>query len=208
MARDAPEQRLQAIDESLAAGSAPRQACGLFGADGRRIAGNLESLPVGLGPIRGVQNVVVVRVDAQGPRGANSPCGRPSAAEWRNPDDRPKRRRARRNSDRSWRSALALGLLPALCLASRRGVLLEPSGQETGRGSQQEGPTHRRAAIARSACRHRVVDDPFDKLAVIVNGMLDEIEALIHEHRRSRRRHCPRSADAIDPRAGTPRTRP
>lgn len=76
--------------------------------------------------------------------------------------------------------ALTLGALPALCLAVLVGFILSARAQR-----RIEEVTKAAARIVSGHLRERLparhVDDPFDKLAVIVNGMLDEIENLIHE---------------------------
>ena len=61
-AANTPEQRLAEIDDRLQKDPQRIKIAGLFSADGRLIAGNLESLPTSLAP--DVPNdVVVVRVD-------------------------------------------------------------------------------------------------------------------------------------------------
>src|SRR6267154_5498924 len=49
-AANTPEQRLAEIDDRLRKDPRRVKVAGLFGADGRRIFGNIESLPVGLTP--------------------------------------------------------------------------------------------------------------------------------------------------------------
>src|ERR1700730_3007291 len=49
-AANTPEQRLAEIDDRLRKDPRRVKVAGLFGADGRRIVGNIESLPVGLAP--------------------------------------------------------------------------------------------------------------------------------------------------------------
>src|ERR1700704_6457660 len=64
-AANTPEQRLQEIDDRLSKDPQRIKIAGLFGADGHRIAGNLESLPPGLLPDVPT-DAVVVRVDDSG----------------------------------------------------------------------------------------------------------------------------------------------
>src|ERR1700716_1319569 len=66
-AANTPEQRLAEIDDRLQKDPARIKVAGLFGADGHRVAGNLESLPSGLAPDIPA-DAVVVRVDSSGPR--------------------------------------------------------------------------------------------------------------------------------------------
>ncbi len=75
--------------------------------------------------------------------------------------------------------ALALGLLPGLCLCLMVGAWLSLRAQK-----QVEEVNQRVQRIIAGDLRerlpHRTVDEPFAKLAVIVNGMLDEMETMIH----------------------------
>src|ERR1700694_4673827 len=61
-AANAPEQRLQEIDDRLRKDPRRIKIAGLFGADGHRIAGNIESLPGGLAPDIPAP-AMVVRID-------------------------------------------------------------------------------------------------------------------------------------------------
>ena len=75
--------------------------------------------------------------------------------------------------------ALALGLLPALCLCLLAGAWLSMRAQK--RVEEVNQRVQRIiAGDLRERLPHRNVDEPFSKLAVIVNGMLDEMEAMIH----------------------------
>src|SRR5216684_4452764 len=64
-ATNAPERRLQEIDDRLRKDPRRIKIAGLFGADGHRIAGNIESLPSGLAPDVPT-DAVVVRIDNRG----------------------------------------------------------------------------------------------------------------------------------------------
>jgi signal transduction histidine kinase len=74
--------------------------------------------------------------------------------------------------------ALMLGLIPALCLSLAAGTLLSVRAQK-----RIEEVNRKVQRIVAGELRERLpikgVNDPFDRLAVIVNGMLDEIEALL-----------------------------
>jgi signal transduction histidine kinase len=75
--------------------------------------------------------------------------------------------------------ALALGLLPALCLCLLAGAWLSLRAQK----QVQEVNQRVQRIIAgdlRERLPHRDVDEPFSQLAAIVNGMLDEMETMIH----------------------------
>ncbi|MEJ0070095.1 MAG: hypothetical protein WDO24_16770 [Pseudomonadota bacterium] len=60
------EQRRAAIDERIRQDPRRIKPVGLFGADGRRIAGNLERLPAGIALDAPARDAVVMRVDERG----------------------------------------------------------------------------------------------------------------------------------------------
>src|SRR6266849_141547 len=64
-AANTPERRLEEIDDRLRKDPQRIKIAGLFGADGRRIAGNIESPPGGLAPDVPA-DAVVVRIDERG----------------------------------------------------------------------------------------------------------------------------------------------
>jgi signal transduction histidine kinase len=75
--------------------------------------------------------------------------------------------------------ALALGLLPAFLLCLLAGAWLSVRAQK--RVEEVNQRVQRIiAGNLRERLPHRTVDEPFSRLAVIVNGMLDEMETLIH----------------------------
>src|SRR5258708_11234272 len=64
-AANTPEERLAEIDDRLRKDPRHIKVAGLFGADGHRIAGNIESLPDGLAPDVPT-GLAVVRLDGRG----------------------------------------------------------------------------------------------------------------------------------------------
>ena len=75
--------------------------------------------------------------------------------------------------------ALALGLLPAFLLCLLAGAWLSMRAQK--RVEEVNQRVQRIiAGDLRERLPHRNVDEPFSRLAVIVNGMLDEMETMIH----------------------------
>ena len=75
--------------------------------------------------------------------------------------------------------ALALGLLPGFLLCLLAGAWLSVRAQKR----VEEVNQRVQRIIAGDLSErlpHRAVDEPFSKLAVIVNGMLDEMETMIH----------------------------
>src|SRR4030081_3131713 len=63
IAADTPDRQLNAIEDRLSEDPRRIKLAGLFGADGHRIAGNLESVPPGLTVDATVQTAQVIRVD-------------------------------------------------------------------------------------------------------------------------------------------------
>ena len=150
---------------------------GLFDRDGRRLAGNMETLPSELRPDAPARSVSSVRVDSLGR------------------EEQSARAVARRLADGSivvigrdiqeleqfWSTledALLLGLVPALCLGLAAGALLSLRAQ------RRIGEVNSRVQrIVAGDLRERLpmhgTSDPFDELARLVNRMLDDIEALV-----------------------------
>jgi signal transduction histidine kinase len=172
------ERRLDAINEHLKQDPDRVQLAVLFGSNGRRIAGNLESLPPDLKTDNAVQSAVVDRIDESG---REKQAVRLIARSLPNGDVLV----IGRNVDEVGEiagvvgRALALGLVPALLLCLVVGVALSARARkrivEVNERVQRivAGDLHERLP-------YRNVDDPFSKLAMIVNGMLDEMETLIH----------------------------
>src|SRR5258708_9712568 len=75
--------------------------------------------------------------------------------------------------------ALGLGLLPGFCLCLLAGAWLSVRAQ---RRVEEVNQRVQRiiAGDLRERLPHRNIDEPFSRLAAIVNGMLDEMETLIH----------------------------
>src|SRR4030088_3020527 len=69
IAADTPDRQLNAIEDRLSEDPRRIKLAGLFGADGHRIAGNLESVPQGLAVNATVQKAQGVRVDQRGQGG-------------------------------------------------------------------------------------------------------------------------------------------
>src|SRR6202022_4450098 len=171
-----PERRLDAINEHLKQDPGRVQLAGLFGSNGRRIAGNLESLPPDLKTDNAVQSAVVDRIDESG---REKQAVRLIARSLPNGDVLV----IGRNVDEVGEiagvvgRALALGLVPALLLCLVVGVALSARARkrivEVNERVQRivAGDLHERLP-------NRNVDDPFPKLAMIVNGVLHEMDTL------------------------------
>ncbi len=178
IAPDTPERQLERIVNRLRDDPRRIRIAGLFGADGQRIAGNLESLPGGLAPDVPT-DAVIVRLDGQNRETQKVrlvvhplPSGEVLAIGRYNGEIEEIAEIVGR--------ALALGLLPAFALAVAIGMVLSL------RALDRLSDVNRRiqrivAGDLRERLPTRGSDDPFDQLAVSVNRMLGEIEALIHE---------------------------
>jgi signal transduction histidine kinase len=172
------ERRLDAIDEHLRQDSRGVQYAGLFAADGRRITGNLEQFPPELKMNDTVQSVSVVRLL---PASRNIHVIRAIAQRMPNGDALAIGREVDETREISHvvGQALGLGLFPAFCLCLLAGAWLSVRAQE--RVEEVNQRVQRIVAgDLRERLPHRDVDEPFSKLAGIVNGMLDEMETMIH----------------------------
>src|ERR1700730_4421545 len=178
IAAEPPERWLPHINERLDNDPRRVRIAGLFGADGHRIAGNLESLPGGLTPDVPA-DAVVVRVDSQARETVKV-----RLATERLPDGGILA--IGRNIEEVAgianivRRALMLSLLPAFGLAVVIGLMLSL------RARRRLSEVNRRIRrIVTGDLRERLPthgsNDPFDQLAVSVNRMLGEIETLIQE---------------------------
>src|SRR6266478_3428662 len=170
--------QLDAIAQHLEQDSRSVQYAGLFGPDGRKITGNLEKFPSDLKMNDSVQSVSVLRTLPAGPqtRVIRAIAQRASDGNalviGREVDET-------REISHVVGQALALGLLPAFCLCLLAGAWLSMRAQE--RVEEVNQRVQRIiAGDLRERLPHRDVDEPFSKLAAIVNGMLDEMETMIH----------------------------
>src|SRR4051812_8939862 len=172
------ERRLDWINEHLEQDSRGVQYAGLFGTDGRKIAGNLDRLPPNLQMNDSVQSIAVKRTL---PAGSESHVIRAIARRMPNGEALVIGREVdeAREISHVVAQALALGLLPALCLCLLAGAWLSMRAQK--RVEEVNQRVQRIiAGELRERLPHRDVDEPFSKLAAIVNGMLDEMETMIH----------------------------
>jgi signal transduction histidine kinase len=172
------ERQRDAIDDHLKQDSRGVQYAGLFGADGRRLMGDLEQLPPELRLDGTAQSVSVVRLV---PSGRETHVIRAIVRRMPNGNALLIGREVdeAREISHVVAQALVLGLLPALCLCLLAGAWLSMRAQK-----QVEEVNQRVQRIIAGDLRerlpHRDVDEPFSKLAAIVNGMLDEMEKMIH----------------------------
>jgi signal transduction histidine kinase len=172
------ERRLDAINEDLKQDPGRVRLAGLFGANGRRIAGNLDGLPMDFKTDDTVQSAVADRLDENG---REKQAVRLIARSLTNGDVLVIGRNVAEVGEiaRVVGAVLALGLFPAVLLCLAVGMSL--SARARRRIVEVNERVQRIVAgNLRERLPHRNTDDPFSKLAVIVNGMLDEMETLIH----------------------------
>jgi signal transduction histidine kinase len=172
------ERQLEAIDHDLKQDARGVHYAGLFGADGQKIAGNLVRFPPELKMNDSVRGITVVRMLPATPEtrviraiARRMPNGE-ALVIGRDVDEA-------REISHVVGQALALGLLPALCLCLLAGAWLSMRAQKR----VEEVNQRVQRIIAGDLSErlpHRDVDEPFSKLAAIVNGMLDEMETMIH----------------------------
>jgi signal transduction histidine kinase len=179
IAAGTPDRQLNAIEDRLSEDPRRIKLAGLFGADGHRIAGNLESVPQSLAVNATVQNAQVVRVDQRGQErmdvqaiARTLPNGNVLVI-------------ARHNGElKDLAEVVARALLVALPFAF--GLSLAIGAILTVRVQRRVIDLNalvRRIMSGNLGERIPVsgLDHPFDKLAAIANGMLDEIEVLVTE---------------------------
>jgi signal transduction histidine kinase len=180
IAAQSPARRLDAIEDRLNTDPRRVKLAGLFGADGRRLAGNIDSLPPRLTLDTPAQTADIIRID---PRGQNEVMSvRAVARHLPNGDILVI---ARHNGEvKDLAEIIGRALLLALPLALGLSLLI---GIITSVRIQRR-VTELNAMVRRIAggnLRERVptagLEHPFDKLAVVANGMLDEIEILVED---------------------------
>ena len=179
-----PERRLDAIDDHLKQDPGRVRLAGLFASNGRRIAGNLENLPPDLRTDNTVQSALVDRSDETG---LEKQEARVIARSLPNSDVLVIGRNVDEVGEvaRVVGTTLALGLLSTVLLCLAAGVGLSArSRRRIVEVNERVGRIV--AGNLRERLPHRKADDPFSKLAMIVNGMLDEMETLIQSPGRRR----------------------
>lgn len=173
-----PARRVSAIADHLEQDSRGVQYAGLFDAAGIRLAGNIDHLPRELGLGGAVQGV---RLDLKGRPAVQVPVVRAIGRRLDGGDVLVMGRNVDETREISSvvGEALALGLLPAFSLCLVAGAWLSARAQK-----RVEEVNQRVQRIVAGELRERLpeggTDDPFARLAAIVNGMLDEMETMIN----------------------------
>jgi signal transduction histidine kinase len=179
IAADTPDRRLDAIEDRLSEDPRRIKLAGLFDADGHRIVGNVENLPPRLDVNATVQTVGIVRLDQ---RGREMMTVRAIARRLPNGDVLVIGRHDGELKELAevMARALLVALPFALGLSLAIGAILSVRVQR-----RVEGLYTLVRRIVAGDLSERVpvsgLDHPFDKLAAIANGMLDEIQILVTE---------------------------
>jgi signal transduction histidine kinase len=177
IAADTPDRQLNAIEDRLSEDPRRIKLAGLFGADGHRIAGNLESVPPGLTVNATVQTAKVIRVDQ---RRQETMTARAIARGLPNGNVLVIARHDGELKELAEMvgRALLVALPFAVGLSLAIGAILSVRVQR-----RVAGLNALVRRIIAGNLRERIpvsgLDHPFDKLAAIANGMLDEIEVLV-----------------------------
>jgi signal transduction histidine kinase len=172
------DRSVDAIEDHLREDSRGVQFAGLFDPKGNRLAGNLERLPREINIDAPIQTIHVAQ-SGSGQSGA--PLIRTMARRLENGNVVLIGRNVDETSEISHvvGEALALGLLPAFCLCLVAGAWLSVRAQK--RVEEVNQRVQRIVAgDLRERLPHRNVDEPFSRLAAIVNGMLNEMETMIN----------------------------
>jgi len=170
--------RIGAISDHLEQDSRGVQYAGLFNGAGTRLAGNIDSLPRALDLGGAAQGV---RLDLIEKSAVHGPVIRVVGRRLENGDVLVMGRNVDETREISSvvGQALALGLLPAFCLCLLAGAWLSVRAQR-----RVEEVNQRVQRIVAGELRERLPednsDDPFARLARIVNGMLAEMETMIN----------------------------
>lgn len=173
-----PARRISAITDHLEQDSRGVQYAGLFNAAGTRLAGNIGHVPRELGLDGAVQGE---RLDLFEKPAVHSPVVRAAGRRLDGGDILVMGRNVDETREISSvvGQALALGLLPAFSLCLLAGAWLSVRAHK-----RVEEVNQRVQRIVAGELRERLpqgsADDSFARLARIVNGMLDEMEAMIN----------------------------
>jgi signal transduction histidine kinase len=173
-----PDRIVDAIGDHLGGDSRGVLFAGLFDANGKRLAGNLARIPGELRIDQPVQSARVARVDQKEP---GDPLVRAIGRRLQNGQVLVVGRNVDETRELSHvvGEALALGLLSLFCLCLLAGAWLSVRAEWR---VEQVNQRVRRivAGDLRERLPHGSADEPFSRLAIIVNGMLDEMETMIN----------------------------
>ncbi len=177
IAGEASQGGLQAFQERLRQDPRRVKPTGLFDAERNRLAGNIESWPREVRIDGAPQDAWIVRADSFGREQQNVratarrlPNGEHLVVAWSTSDNDQTAEVIKRG--------LLFGLIPGFGFGLAAAILFGIRAQK-----RVEEMSARVQRIVAGELQHRLptqgTDEPLDKLATIVNGMLDEIETLI-----------------------------
>jgi signal transduction histidine kinase len=170
-----PERWKRAVQERINEDPGRLLSAGLFSGSGERIAGNVATLA--FRSSAGPQDATIVRIDPEGrqPQRVRAVVRELANGEWLF---------VGRNIQENEEFAeiigrgLTLGLLPALALAILAGAMLSTAARQRIEeltalaGQIAAGDLHQRLPVIER-------DHPYDKLSVIINGMMEHMESLV-----------------------------
>jgi signal transduction histidine kinase len=179
IADETPDRQLNAIKDRLNEDPRRINIAGMFDADGHRIAGNLESVPRELTVDATVQTAQAVRIDQ---RGRESMSVRALARRLPNGNvlviagHNGQRKELAEVMARALLVALPFAIALSLAIGAILSVRVQRRITDLNALVRRiiSGNLHERIPVLG-------LDHPFDKLAVIANGMLDEIAVLVTE---------------------------
>jgi len=170
-----PDRWRSAVQERVNEDPGRLLSAGLFSPDGRRIAGNVASLPFRTTDEPRSATIMWIDRGGQHAQQVRAVVKRLNQGDWLI---------VGRNIQENEEIAeiigrvLALGLLPALGLAIFAGILLSIGARQRIEeltalaGQIAEGDFHQRLPVVER-------DHPYDKLSAIINGMMEHIELLV-----------------------------
>ncbi|MDB5876559.1 MAG: two-component sensor histidine kinase [Ramlibacter sp.] len=179
IAAEPPDRQLNAIEDRLSEDPRRIKIAGMFDADGHRIAGNLESVPRELVVDATVQTAQAVRIDQ---RGRENMTVRAVARRLQNGNvlviagHNGQGKELAEVVARALLVALPFAIALSLAIGAMLSVRVQRRITDLNALVRRiiAGNLHERIPVSG-------LDHPFDKLAVIANGMLDEIAVLVTE---------------------------
>jgi len=179
LAAEPESRRAGVIEDRLASDPRRVRLTGLFDQSGHRLMGNLAVLPPDLPIDAPARRATVMRTDERGPERQEV---RAIARSLSNGDVLVVGRIADEIDELAAliRRALVIGMVPTLAVAILGAILLD---LRTRRRLEQVAGTAQRivAGDLRQRLPVRPDDDDFNRLARVINGMLGDIERLVHE---------------------------
>ena len=170
-----PARWTSAVEERVNEDPGRLLSAGLFSPDGRRIAGNVATLP--FHATGGARDATITRID---PDGRHTQRVRAMVLQLGRGEWLIVGRNIQENEEIAEiiGRVLVLGLLPALGLAILAGVLLSIGARQRIEeltalaGRIAAGDLHQRLPVVER-------DHPYDKLSAIINGMLEHMQSLV-----------------------------